>query len=260
MQAPVGFVLTMGGLHEGHLSLVRKAIQENSSVVVSIYVNPTQFESRQDFAGYPRTWKEDEVMLSELPINAVFLPDDAAMYPEGFSSGIKAGRLASRWEGEHRPGHFDGVCTIVAKLLNLVQPDVAYFGDKDYQQLKVVQAMVRDLNIPVSLSSGEIIRDPDGLALSSRNGRLSHKERVRAPQLKAALDQVRSRVLQGEDLSGVLETESQALESAGFKVDYLAVVDSETLEPIRTLEQGKIVRLLAAARLGSVRLIDNLAV
>ncbi|MFC1618519.1 pantoate--beta-alanine ligase [Candidatus Neomarinimicrobiota bacterium] len=259
LQAPVGFVPTMGDLHEGHLSLVRRAIRENSSAIASIYINPIQFEKHDDLAGYPRTWKKDKDLLANLAISAVFLPEDAVMYPEGFSTKVTAGKLASRWEGEYRPGHFDGVCTIVAKLLSLVQPDVAYFGDKDYQQLKVIQAMVRDLNIPVTVSSGDIIREPDGLALSSRNHRLPDEDRIRAPRLKAALDRVRSGLLAGGESPSILQSEREALESDGFIVDYLAAVDSESLEPVISLHESNEVRLLVAARLSSVRLIDNRA-
>lgn len=259
LQAPVGFVPTMGGLHEGHISLVRMAIRENCSVIASIYINPTQFDNPDDLASYPRTWKSDKDLLAKLAISAVFLPDDAIMYPEGFSTSVKAGRLASRWEGEYRPGHFDGVCTIVAKLLSLVQPDIVYFGDKDYQQLKVIQAMVRGLNIPVTVNSGETIREPDGLALSSRNNMLLNADRTRAPQLKAALDRVSDSLLAGGDIPSVLKAECEALEADGFMVDYLAAVDSQTLEPVTALYKYDEVRLLVAAHLGSVRLIDNRA-
>ena len=259
MQAPVGLVPTMGGLHEGHLSLVRKAVHENASVMVSVYVNPTQFDNVDDLVNYPRTWEKDKHLLSDLSVNAVFAPDDSVMYPEDFSTSIKAGRLATRWEGEYRLGHFDGVCTVVAKLLQLVQPDVAYFGEKDYQQLMIIQAMVRDLNIPVRIQTGETIRETDGLALSSRNGRLSPDERARAPLLKASLDRVASRIHDEGDIPFILKEERAILEANGFEVDYLAAVNSETLEPLTSLKESMSARLLLAASLGSVRLIDNCA-
>ena len=256
-RSPLGFVPTMGNLHEGHLSLVRLAGRENRTVVVSLYVNPTQFNGPEDLAGYPRTWDEDRLLLESLEVDSVFLPTDEVMYPRGCSITVNPGAVAARWEGEHRPGHFEGVCTVVAKLLDIVQPDVVYFGEKDYQQLQVIRAMVGDLNLPVTIRCGETIREADGLALSSRNSLLSPEERNRAPRLKQALDRLRAAIRAGRDAAATLNEERSALAAAGFQVDYLALVDGASLEPLTAPEEGA--RLLVAASIGAVRLIDNCA-
>jgi len=256
-RSPLGFVPTMGNLHEGHLSLVRLAGRECRTVVVSVYVNPTQFNGPEDLAGYPRTWDEDRLLLESLEVDSVFLPTDEVMYPRGCSITVNPGAVAARWEGEHRPGHFEGVCTVVAKLLDIVQPDVAYFGEKDYQQLQVIRAMVGDLNLPVTIRCGETIRETDGLALSSRNSLLSPDERNRAPRLKQALDRLRAAIRAGRDAAAALNEERSALAAAGFQVDYLALVDGASLEPLTAPEEGA--RLLVAASIGAVRLIDNCA-
>ena len=224
-RSPLGFVPTMGNLHEGHLSLVRLAGRENRTVVVSVYVNPTQFNGPEDLAGYPRTWDEDRSLLESLGVDSVFLPTDEVMYPRGCSIIVNPGAVAARWEGEHRPGHFEGVCTVVAKLLDIVQPDVAYFGEKDYQQLQVIRAMVGDLNLPVTIRCGETIREAA----------------IRA----------------GRDAAAALNEERSALAAVGFQVDYLALVDGASLEPLTA--PGENARLLVAARIGAVRLIDNCA-
>ena len=257
LHSPLGFVPTMGNLHEGHLSLVRLARRESRSVVVSVYVNPTQFNDPQDLAGYPCTWDEDLRLLEDLQVDGVFLPTDDVMYPRGCSTTVKPSEVATRWEGECRPGHFEGICTVVAKLLGIVQPDVAYFGEKDYQQLQVVRAMVSDLNLPVTIRCGETIREADGLALSSRNSLLSPDQRARAPRLKQALDCLRKAIRTGRDAAAALDTERSALTAAGFQVDYLVLVDGTSLKPITTPKEGAY--LLVAARIGAVRLIDNYA-
>ncbi len=256
-RSPLGFVPTMGNLHEGHLSLVRLARRESRSVVVSVYVNPTQFNDPADLAGYPCTWNEDLRLLEDLQVDGVFLPTDDVMYPRGCSTTVKPSEVATPWEGECRPGHFEGVCTVVAKLLGIVQPDMAYFGEKDYQQLQVVRAMVSDLNLPVTIRRGPTIRETDGLALSSRNSLLSPDERARAPRLKQALDCLREAIRAGRDAAAALDTERSALTAAGFQVDYLVLVDGASLKPITTPKEGA--HLLVAARIGAVRLIDNCA-
>jgi len=253
----VGFVPTMGNLHKGHLSLVRMAREQSDVVLVSIYVNPPQFNKPRDFASYPRTWDEDRQVLEELAVDAVFLPDDQVMYPDGFATTVHIEGVTDRWEGEHRPGHFDGVCTVVAKLFNIVQPHAAFFGEKDYQQLQVIRQLVRDLDLPVEIKAGETIRAAGGLALSSRNYLLSPDHRSRAPRLKEGLDNVRRAILAGGGIEDSLENEKNALTDAGFQVDYLALVDGQTLEPVsKPVPNG---RLLAAACLGAVRLIDNIS-
>ncbi|UCH61931.1 MAG: pantoate--beta-alanine ligase [Fidelibacterota bacterium] len=257
LRSPLGFVPTMGNLHEGHLSLVRLAGRENRTVVVSVYVNPTQFNDPEDLASYPRTWEKDRMLLESLEVDSVFLPTDEVMYPKGYSITINPGAVAARWEGEHRPGHFEGVCSVVSKLLDIVQPDVAYFGEKDYQQLQVIRAMVGDLNLPVTIRCGPTIRETDGLALSSRNSLLSPDERARAPRLKQALDRLRAAIGADQDAAAALSEERSTLAAAGFQVDYLALVDGASLEPLTAPEEGA--RLLVAASIGVVRLIDNCA-
>jgi len=256
-RSPLGLVPTMGNLHEGHLSLVRTAKQESQTVIVSVYVNPAQFNNPEDLRSYPRTWDKDRSLLEDLDVDGVFLPTDDEMYPRGCSVTINPGTLASRWEGEYRPGHFAGVCTAVAKLFGIVLPDLAYFGEKDYQQLQVIRAMVRDLNLVVIIRSGETIRNTDGLALSSRNQLLSPEERARAPQLKQSLDRLRVAIRTGKNPSTALKAECDILKENGFRMDYLALVNSETLEPLSKMEENS--RLLVAASIGSVRLIDNCA-
>lgn len=255
--SPLGLVPTMGNLHEGHLSLVRMAKRENRTVVISVYVNPTQFNDPEDLSSYPRTWDMDRSSLIELDVDGVFLPTDDEMYPQGCSVKINPGTIAARWEGEHRPGHFAGVCTVVAKLFGIVQPDSAYFGEKDYQQLQVIRAMVRDLNLAVTIRSGETIREADGLALSSRNQLLSPNERACAPRLKQSLDRLKKAIHARQNPADALHEEHHKLEEGGFQVDYLALVDDETLEPLNTPKENS--RLIIAARIGSVRLIDNCA-
>ncbi|MCH7859978.1 MAG: pantoate--beta-alanine ligase [Candidatus Marinimicrobia bacterium] len=251
----VGLVPTMGGLHEGHLSLVRLAQAHSDVVVVSIYVNPTQFPAATDFQTYPRTWEADRQALEALSIDAVFLPTDEVMYPEGVAAPVHVKGLTARWEGAHRPGHFDGVCTVVAKLFSVIRPDIASFGEKDYQQLLVVRRLVAELDLPIKIVAGETVRAADGLALSSRNARLTRDERSRAPRLKQALDAAAQAITSGEGVTLALQAQVDRLTTAGFKVDYLALVDGQTLEPIDAPQPGA--RLLAAAHLGAVRLIDN---
>lgn len=251
----LGFVPTMGNLHDGHLSLVRLAKSQCGTVIVSSYVNPTQFPSTTDFDSYPRTWEADRQALEALSIAAVFLPSDGVMYPDGFATTAHVEGLADRWEGAHRPGHFAGVCTVVAKLFGIVQPHRAYFGEKDYQQLLVVRQLVRDLKLALEIIAGETVREPDGLARSSRNARLTRDERTLAPRLKQALDAAARAITSGATVAPALQTQADRLTDAGFQVDYLALVDGQTLDPITSPDPGA--RLLVAARLGAVRLIDN---
>lgn len=252
----LGLVPTMGGLHEGHLSLVRLA-QRCDMVMVSIYVNPTQFSSTTDYQTYPRALEEDLAVLQSMNVAAVFQPSDLVMYPEGLVTTLKVAGLSEPWEGASRPEHFDGVATVVAKLLNITTPDLACFGEKDYQQLLVVRRLVRDLDMAVEIIAGPTIRETDGLALSSRNTLLSPSERSLAPHLKRALDNAARFIGQGRPAPRVLEDQIAALTSLGFRVDYLALVDGTTLEALSAPKPEA--RLLVAAHLGSVRLIDNRA-
>ncbi len=254
----VGFVPTMGYLHEGHLSLVRCAKRENDLVVVSIFVNPTQFGKNEDFDRYPRDLERDLSLLEKEGADAVFAPSVEEIYPPNFSTFVEETDLSRRWEGEFRPGHFKGVCTVVAKLLNLVKPDRAYFGEKDYQQLKVVQRMVRDLDMDVEIKGCPIVREADGLAMSSRNVYLSPEEREQATAIYKSF-QLAQRLIK-EGLKDPRELERKLTEFLkGFplieKIDYVAVVDPETLEPAKELKGGE--RILVAVRMPSARLIDN---
>ncbi len=252
----LGLVPTMGGLHAGHRSLVRLA-QRCDNVLVSIYVNPTQFSSPADHQTYPQALEADLAMLQSMDVAAVFQPSDRVMYPEGLVTTVKVAGLTENWEGACRPGHFDGVATVVANLLNITTPDLACFGEKDYQQLLVVRRLVRDLDMAVEIVAGPTVREADGLALSSRNTLLSPSQRSRAPHLKQALDNAARSIGQGRPAPQVLEEEVAALTGRGFKVDYLALVDGSTLEALSDPKPEA--RLLVAAHLGAVRLIDNLA-
>lgn len=253
----VALVPTMGALHEGHLSLVRRAREEADRVVVSIFVNPTQFGPGEDLARYPRTFAEDCAALAPIA-DLVFAPAPEVMYPPGSSSMISLeGPAAAGLEDAFRPGHFRGVATVVAKLLLQCGPDLALFGEKDYQQLKVIMRMAEDLFIPVRILGGETVREPDGLALSSRNRYLAADERVRAPLLHETMQACAAAIRAGEAPDTAIKSACDALAEAGFAVDYLALRDAESLGPA---DPDRPRRLLAAAKLGETRLIDNIAV
>jgi pantoate--beta-alanine ligase len=255
----VALVPTMGALHEGHLALVRLARTEAEKVVVSIFVNPTQFAPNEDFSAYPRTLDEDLTKLAGLA-DLVFTPAADEMYPPGSATTVSvAGPATVGLEDRFRPTHFAGVATVVAKLLVQALPDVAIFGEKDFQQLKVIARMARDLHLPVSIRGGVTEREPDGLALSSRNRYLSPAERARAPRLHRALQQGAAAIRAGAAPNTAAAEAAAALAAAGFAVDYVAARDAGTLEPVASPAAGP-VRLLAAARLGRTRLIDNIAV
>jgi pantoate--beta-alanine ligase len=255
----VALVPTMGALHEGHLALVRLARTEAEKVVVSIFVNPTQFAPNEDFSAYPRTLDEDLTKLAGLA-DLVFTPAADEMYPPGSATTVSvAGPATVGLEDRFRPTHFAGVATVVAKLLVQALPDVAIFGEKDFQQLKVIARMARDLHLPVSIRGGVTEREPDGLALSSRNRYLSPAERARAPRLHRALREGAAAIRAGAAPNTAAAEAAAALAAAGFAVDYVAARDAGTLEPVASPAAGP-VRLLAAARLGRTRLIDNIAV
>ena len=257
LSGSLGLVPTMGAMHEGHLSLVRLARERCDAVLVSIYVNPTQFNSTADYQTYPRALEDDLAMLTSLDVAAVFQPTDRIIYPDGMVATVKVADIGAHLEGAHRPGHFDGVATVVARLLNIATPDLACFGEKDYQQLLVVRRLVRDLNMAVQIIGGPTIRETDGLALSSRNALLTATERSRAPHLNQALDNAARLIGRGRPAPQVLEDEMAALTDRGFEVDYLALVDGATLDLLSDPKPEA--RLLVAAHLGSVRLIDNRA-
>jgi pantoate--beta-alanine ligase len=256
----VALVPTMGALHAGHLGLVRLAKRKASRVVVSIFVNPAQFAPNEDFSSYPRTWGADLAALSQLKVDAIWAPSVATMYPEGFAIRIEPGGPAvAGLEDKFRPHFFGGVCTVVAKLLLQVTPDFATFGEKDYQQLKVVTAMARDLDLPTEIVGLPTVREKDGLAMSSRNAYLSADERATAPTLHRVLKECAVQIKERRPMVDVLAVGRAKIEREGFVVDYLEARHAETLVPITDLKNGPI-RLLVAARLGRTRLIDNVGV
>ncbi len=252
----VALVPTMGALHEGHMSLVRVAQREADHVVVSIFVNPTQFAPHEDFEAYPRQEARDAAILEAAGVAVLWAPPVAEMYPVGFATSISVSGVSGPLEGAHRPGHFDGVATVVCKLFCQVGPDVALFGEKDYQQLAVIRRMVRDLDLPVEVVGVPTARAEDGLALSSRNAYLSEAERRQAAGLPAAMREGVTRLEAGDAVDVVLAGIRARLEQAGFDpVDYVELADAATLAPVRSLAAPA--RLLVAARLGKTRLIDN---
>jgi pantoate--beta-alanine ligase len=251
----VALVPTMGALHEGHLSLVALAKSKGDRVVVSIFVNPIQFGPREDFGRYPRDEQGDVEKLGKAGADLVFAPDVGEMYPQGFSTQVKVGDLTEDLCGAARPNHFDGVATVVAKLLLQCAPDLAIFGEKDYQQLLVIKRLVRDLNIPVEIVGAPIVREQDGLALSSRNVYLSASERRIAPLLYRTISEVAADLAKGRGCDDAVVAARFKLDAAGFRVDYVAVRDPDTLKPLSG--PVKRARVLAAAHLGKTRLIDN---
>ncbi|HEU4627669.1 MAG TPA: pantoate--beta-alanine ligase [Steroidobacteraceae bacterium] len=255
----VAFVPTMGNLHAGHISLIELARQRGDRFVASIFVNPMQFGPNEDYAQYPRTPQKDEAMLAEAGCDLMFMPDVAEIYPRGFdhSTRVTVPELSGLLDGEFRPGHFDGVSTVVAKLFNIVMPDIAVFGEKDFQQLAIIRRMVADLCIPIEIIGAPTVREPDGLAMSSRNQYLTAAERRVAPQLYAALTRAVKRLAAGErEFAAIERAELDALTRAGFRPDYFTVRDAQTLQPPGT--QSRHLVVLVAARLGKARLIDNL--
>ena len=254
----LALVPTMGALHAGHMALVDEARRRADAVAATIFVNPTQFAANEDLGRYPRREHDDAAMLEAGGCTLLWLPGVDDIYPAGFATSISVSGVSRRWEGEVRPGHFDGVATIVAKLLLAVSPDIAVFGEKDFQQLVVVRRLVADLGLPVEIVGAPTVREGDGLALSSRNAYLSADERKRAVALPRALEIARKAIAAGASIPRVLDDAKEMLADAGFsRVDYLALVDAATLEPTEDLSAPA--RLVAAAVIGSTRLIDNLA-
>jgi pantoate--beta-alanine ligase len=255
----LALVPTMGALHAGHLALVEQARRAADRVAATIFVNPLQFGANEDFGRYPRDEGADAAMLEQAGCDLLWIPPPEAVYPPGFATQVRVAGLSERWEGEARPGHFEGVATVVAKLLCAVRPDVALFGKKDFQQLAVIRRMTLDLQLGVEIIGVPIVRDPDGLALSSRNAYLSKEERGRALALPTALNEAAERLRSGNGVGEVLEQARARLRAAGFeRIDYVALVDAQTLEPLE--QPGGAMRLIAAAVIGGTRLIDNLGV
>jgi pantoate--beta-alanine ligase len=252
----VALVPTMGALHAGHLSLIGIAKSHATRIVASIFVNPAQFGPKEDFKRYPRDEAGDLAKLAQAGVNLVYIPDTAEMYPEGFATKVSLPSLTEDLCGAARPNHFEGVATVVTKLLLQCAPDVAVFGEKDYQQLLVIKQLVRDLNIPVQIVAAPIVREEDGLALSSRNFYLSHAERKTAPILHQVLSEAAAALADGEGCDAATSAGRFKLEGKGFRVDYVAVRDSETLAPLFGPIKGP-ARVMGAAYLGTTRLIDN---
>ena len=253
----IGLVPTMGALHEGHASLLGRARAEMGLVVVSLFVNPTQFGPGEDFREYPRPLEKDLEVCRREGADLVFTPTAAEMYPAGLATTVRVAGMSEKMCGAFRPGHFDGVCTVVAKLLGIVQPDAAYFGEKDAQQLAIVRRMAADLNLPVEIRSCPLVREADGLALSSRNAYLSQAERRQALEISRALAEARRAILAGDrDAARIGDGVRRRLAGAeGIGLDYVAVVDPDTLEDLERIGEKALVA--AAARVGKTRLIDN---
>jgi pantoate--beta-alanine ligase len=259
-KAAVALVPTMGALHDGHMSLVRLAKRRAQKVVVSIFVNPTQFAPTEDFGSYPRTWKADLAKLTAEKVDLVWNPDVKAMYPDGFATRIvPEGPAIAGLEDRFRPHFFGGVATVVGKLFTQVRPDVAIFGEKDFQQLRVVTQMAADLDLGVKVIGSRTVRERDGLAMSSRNVYLSAEERQTAPTLHRAMKESAKRLKAGEDFEAAMAAGRELITAAGFALDYFEARHAGTLAPIASIKDGP-VRILVAAKLGTTRLIDNIGV
>mgnify|MGYP001826312472 CR=1 FL=1 len=255
----VGVVPTMGALHQGHLSLVRAAQEDCDRVIVTVFVNPKQFNNPEDYEKYPRTEEDDARKLAPFGVAAVYVPDGPTMYPDGFVTNVSVGGLTDMLCGAHRPGHFDGVATVVSKLFLQTQADRAYFGEKDFQQLQVVTRLAADLDIPITVVGCPTIREEDGLAMSSRNLLLSDRARTWAPELNAAMEEMAKDMLAGGDVPELRAKAVARIERAGFtEVEYLELRACDTLEELDAPTRPA--RLLSAAWLAGVRLIDNVAV
>jgi pantoate--beta-alanine ligase len=253
----LALVPTMGNLHDGHLKLVEEAQQQSQRVIVSIFVNPTQFGPDEDCSAYPRTAAEDYQKLEQMGIDLLFLPEVETLYVKGSATVVEVQGLSEQYCGLTRPGHFAGVATIVCKLFNIVQPDFAYFGEKDFQQLAVIGAMVRDLNIPIQIKGIATVRESDGLAMSSRNGYLTDQQRQIAPKLFQTLQAMHQVIKSGcDDFNGIVEQQLENLRGYGFQPDYLAICRRSDLKPACADDTDLVI--LVAAKLGKTRLIDNI--
>lgn len=252
----IALVPTMGALHEGHMTLVEHAKRIADHVIVSIFVNPAQFGPKEDLSAYPRPFAEDQAMLAEADVELLWHPDVTEMYPDGHATRVSVDGLTSAMDGKARPGHFDGVATVVTKLFNQVRPDIALFGEKDYQQLCIIRRMVRDLDMGIDIIGVPTVREEDGLALSSRNGYLTKTERKQASVLPAAMREASDAIAAGAKPADAIKAAKAAIKTGGFaSIDYLDLRDGDLLQPLTKAKSGA--RLLIAARIGKTRLIDN---
>jgi pantoate--beta-alanine ligase len=259
-KATTALIPTMGALHDGHVSLVRQAKRRAAKVIVSIFVNPTQFAPSEDFGSYPRTWKADVARLTAENVDLIWNPDVKTMYPEGFATKILTeGPAIADLEDRFRPHFFGGVTTVVGKLFTQVRPDVAIFGEKDFQQLRVVTRMAADLDLGVRVIGSKTVRERDGLAMSSRNVYLAPDERRAAPELYRAMKESAGRLRAGDDIEAAMAAGAELIVDAGFALDYFEVRHAETLAPVTSVKDGPL-RILVAAKIGTTRLIDNIAV
>ena len=257
----IGFVPTLGALHQGHLSLMERARRENDILIISIFVNPTQFGPGEDYRRYPRPFGKDRSLAHREGVDIIFYPSVSEMYGKGYSTYVEVEKFSKRLCGLFRPGHFRGVASVVCKLFNIVKPHVAYFGQKDYQQLRIIKKMVEDLNMEVEIRECPIVREPDGLAISSRNSYLSSQEREEALSLYRALKCAKSLIKAGSSVSDVIsEMERVIQKEPHAKIDYIEIVDPLTLEEVKTIGPGKKVLVALAVWIGNTRLIDNMLV
>jgi len=257
----IGFVPTMGALHQGHLSLMQRARRENDIVVMSIFVNPIQFGPGEDYRRYPRPFEKDRLIAQREGVDIIFYPSVSEMYGEEYSTYVEVEKLSNRLCGLSRPGHFRGVASVVCKLFNIVKPRVAYFGQKDYQQLKIINRMIQDLNMEVEIRECPIVREPDGLAMSSRNSYLSSQERKEAFSLYKALKRAKQLIKAGNSGPDVIsEMEEIIQRDPHAKIDYIKIVNPETLEDMKTIKPGRTVLVALAVWIGKTRLIDNILV
>ena len=254
----IAFVPTMGNLHQGHVSLILEAARRADHVVASIFVNPLQFGKNEDLDAYPRTLGADQQKLTEAGCELLFTPTPELIYPKGLDAQtfVEVPGISDELCGASRPGHFRGVATIVCKLFNIVQPDIALFGRKDYQQLQVIKTMVSDLSLPIEVIGVETVREDSGLALSSRNGYLTEAEKARAPKLKASMDKLAEAIVLGQDIDQAVNDAKEFLRAAGLEPDYLEVREASSLKPVSSDDKSLVI--LAAAYLGKARLIDNM--
>ena len=257
----IGFVPTLGALHQGHLSLMRRARKENNVLIISIFVNPTQFGPAEDYRKYPRPFEKDRSLAKREGVDVIFYPTVSEMYGKEYSTNVEVEKLSRGLCGSSRPGHFRGVASVVCKLFNIVKPHVAYFGQKDYQQLRIIKRMVEDLNMEVEIRECAIVREPDGLAISSRNSYLSSQEREEALSLYKALKFAKSSIRTGSSASGVISGMERIVKKEPHaRIDYIEIVDPLTLEEVKTIRPGQKVLVALAVWIGKTRLIDNMLV